>query len=349
MRVLYLFKWFVVFSLLSLLLSCSKEKIQGGKFENGLLVVNEGLFQTGNGTLTWIDEKTKEISRDIVASENEGLLLGNVAQSALLDGDKLYVCINNSNRIVVLERNTMKFVREIKEIPQVRYMVAYGDYVYASAWGDGFWGKVYKIRKSDGFVEGSSKEIRGPEKLCVWNNRILVPASGGFGNDNKVFVLDPLSLAIRDSFAVSDRPVDIQIRNNTPYLICSGKMDFFDPSNNTPGGIYKLENDSVQKLLELETGSRSLCLTSNESIFYFLTGNKIGVYDLRNNRLDYHLSPAITAYNMYVVKWENSNYLALCDAKDFVSSGEIFLVDPQNFQIVNRFTAEIIPSYVVNY
>ncbi len=98
---------------------------------SGVFVICEGNFGNGDGSLYWYDINNKTASGDLYLNNN-GKQLGDVFQSMSLVGSKYWLCVNNSNKIVILDTSTLK---EIATIPvkQPRYLsVGANNAVYIS-------------------------------------------------------------------------------------------------------------------------------------------------------------------------------------------------------------------------
>lgn len=86
-----------------------------GAYENGILVSNEGDFSKPNAEISFIDAGLSNITNGIYGANNNGAQLGNVLNSVTFNGDNAYLVVNNSNKIVVANRYTMKKQAEITQ------------------------------------------------------------------------------------------------------------------------------------------------------------------------------------------------------------------------------------------
>ncbi|EKC55090.1 hypothetical protein LEA_15530, partial [human gut metagenome] len=93
----------------------------------GLFISNEGNFTYGNASLSYYDithsalVTNEDGSNDIFYSAN-GIPLGDVAQSAIVRGNTVYVIINNSGVIFAIDRRTAKITGTIRGLTSPRYM-----------------------------------------------------------------------------------------------------------------------------------------------------------------------------------------------------------------------------------
>ena len=85
------------------LASCQNDSIRPnvpiGLYENGYFVTNEGNFGTGNGSLSFIDDRGS-VSNNIFAQTNS-FSLGDVVQSMEIINGKAFIVVNNSSKIEV--------------------------------------------------------------------------------------------------------------------------------------------------------------------------------------------------------------------------------------------------------
>lgn len=338
--------FFLLFVSITLFTGCHKEDpgLSQGEFENGILVVNQGLFQSGKGTLDFLHPDGVSISHEIFETANSGQILGNVAQSATFNNEFLFIAMNNSAKIVVADRKNMKFVRDISGINQPRYMVADQSHLIVSAWGDGFLGSVNVYNSTTGSLIHEITGFSGPEQMLQTAQGIFVPCSGGFGTDSRVYLINPQTAIKLDSFIVSDRPLSLVQAGNDIYLLCSGKFDWIDPSNNTPGGLWHWNGTGFSKVADLPNGVRELTyLPSNQSL-YFLNGSTLGKLDLNSGGFNYSNIEAAVPNALSSVELNGVDYLLIADALDYVSAGKVYFVDSQGATL-RSFNTGIIPGY----
>jgi hypothetical protein len=328
--------------------ACKKDAAKETELGNGVLVVNEGPFMTGTGTLTWIGENEDISVTDAFERANPGLFLGNIAQSATANEDHIFIAVNNASRIVAASRLDLRFVYEIPNIPQVRYLTAAGDsLLYASYWGDGFSGGFRLMDMRTGTNRARIEGLSGPEEFALHKGKVYVPLSGGFGHDSRVLVLSASDGNVSDTLPTGDRPTKCLSNGEDLFLICSGKFDFADPSKSTEGALMKLQGNSWSKLTSLPNGAKCLTWLPATASLYFLSGNQLGVYQTTSGQLRYIPLEGVTPYALYSAKWRGAEHLWVTDAGDFASLGMVRVLNAEG-QEMARFDAGIVPSYVLD-
>lgn len=156
------------------LVSCSKEPNPAPIHNDGrqVYVVCEGAYGNGNSTLTTYFPQTTAVDDNTFQRIN-GQTLGDVFQSMTRSRDSNYfLCINNSDKIIVLEKGSLKKLGEIA-IPKPRYIVQVSDTkAYVSTL---FGNKVYIINPKTFNVRGSiSLPSKNPEGMLLLGDKLFV-------------------------------------------------------------------------------------------------------------------------------------------------------------------------------
>ena len=112
--------WVFLLSVLAFA-SCGDDTEAKKEFKDGVIVVNQGLFQTGTGTLTFKERGSSTVVQDLIGLNNEGAFLGNIAQSMIEHNGKNYISINNGGNIIVTHKDDFTILDTISGIFQSRY------------------------------------------------------------------------------------------------------------------------------------------------------------------------------------------------------------------------------------
>ncbi|MCB0698184.1 MAG: hypothetical protein KDC07_12520, partial [Chitinophagaceae bacterium] len=89
--------------------------------ERNVYIACEGAFGNGNASLYMQDQSTLITYENVYLNVN-GSLLGDVFQSMERIDDQLFLCINNSDKVLILDANTRKYKGELS-IPKPRYIL----------------------------------------------------------------------------------------------------------------------------------------------------------------------------------------------------------------------------------
>ncbi len=87
-----------------------------------LLIANEGSLGNGNASLSFFEPDAGTVFNNVYSGANGGQALGDILQSMLLDGDRLFLAVNNSDKIAVVNKNDFKLQANIS-LPKPRYML----------------------------------------------------------------------------------------------------------------------------------------------------------------------------------------------------------------------------------
>ncbi len=118
--------------------ACTKtaEIVPKGKYDiDGVFFVNEGNFSDKNGSLSFFNRTTDELTNQLVEAENAGAKLGGTFQSAKIYNDKIYAITQNEDKITVLDANTLKILATITGIINPYDIAFSGDKAYVTSWG----------------------------------------------------------------------------------------------------------------------------------------------------------------------------------------------------------------------
>ena len=109
--------FFIIFSLL--IVSCKKQETSVNStnvvhLKKGILVLNEGLYSLNNSTLSWVSEDQSLVEEDFFFQKT-GRLLGDTGNDLLRYGSKIYVVMNVSSTIEVLDAITGNHLQQLTQ------------------------------------------------------------------------------------------------------------------------------------------------------------------------------------------------------------------------------------------
>lgn len=211
------------------------ENTDFGKYGLGVLISNEGTFNSGNGSISYYDAYSKSVTNEIFQLVNNRSL-GDVVQSVIRIGDYAFIQVNNSNKIEVVDGKSFEEVGVIQNLNQVRYAIGDENTVYASAWGEaGIDGKVYFIDVNTLSVTDSVATGLGPEAMILIADKLYVANSGGWGYDHTVSVINTSNKTILQTIQVGANPKSMVVdKDNNLWVLCSGS-ELYDANWNIIG------------------------------------------------------------------------------------------------------------------
>ncbi len=326
--------WLFIFASLFIFNSCQDDNDGDGNettgiFQEGIYVANEGSFGSGNGSITYIGQDT--VIQNAFETVNNRPL-GDVVQSIAFHNGKAYIVVNNSNKVEVVDANTFEEIATITDLGLPRYFMGVNEEkAYVSQWGvDGASGSIAVIDLiSNTVTETISTGGVGPERMRVINDRIYVGNSGGYLTDDMVSVIDPFNDNLITTINTGINPGEIiQDIDGNVWVLCAGFYDW-NTGENTNGRLSQIDPASGNILKDFELPGNypgDLNINFTGDVLYFAFNGDIVAQDINESTLN--LTPVLSGANYYSLGYdEDQDRFLAGDAKDFVSQGEMFILD----------------------
>jgi len=328
--------------LLSALWGCTiGENPDGGNlpYEQGYVIGNEGAFGSSNASLGFSAFSGGNYQPDVVGAANQGLITGDVLQSLFASDSLLFAVLNNSNRVLLLDRYRMTYKGEISNLALPRYLIQGQQGLYLSEWvnfsGNG---RVQKINALTAQLEESVEVGALPEQLLAYQGKIYVPNS----YENTVSMLTEAPFAKVADIVVGDYPQACLALNGSVWVMNGGKPDWTGAFSygswmklNVQGQVStEISLNQVQK-------NPTRAVASPDGRFaYFILGGDVWFLDAQLETVGVLISGA-NGYGLGVDS-RNGNIL-VGEAGDFSSASDVAIYNAQG-ELQKRFTAGIAPS-----
>lgn len=203
----------------------------------GLYVVNNG-NQGGNipGSITSYDYASGKTTQDVFFSTN-GYALGDMPQSAMVYGDKMYITVAKSNILWICDAKTVQVLGSVKfegEVSEPRYLTNHNGKVYVSLYS----GHVAQI---DTLTMKQDKVVKvgpNPEQMAVANGKLYVANSDGMnykeGYVNGYVSVVDLATMNESRLDIALNPVEVRSNGKEVVVLCKGNYA------DVPSQAYKL-------------------------------------------------------------------------------------------------------------
>lgn len=352
------------------LTGCDDEPNNGPAGEyarNGVLISNEGAMTYSTASISFYNHDTRTVENESFKKVNAPLVLGDVLQHMAHHGDRLYLVMNNSGKVVVTNANTLKAEGEIAGLEAPRYFVALNDdkgyvtewlgydpatYVYGN-------GRVAVIDLKTNTVTKTITVGVKPEQLLIAAGKLYVANSGG----TTVTVINTATDGIETEITVNDGPNSLALdRNNTLWVSSSGieawDVDendnwFVSEEKSTPGSLAKINitSNSVMSTLTFSQNvpaPSKLTLTPSGDKLYFVFNNKVWIQDINATTLA--TQPLIDRGTYVVYGFHGlgvdpaSGTIYAGKATDYTSNGWVVRYNPQSGAAVDSFRVGIAPN-----
>ena len=293
-------------------------------------VVNEGSFMSGTATLSCSLPQEGRMENEVFARIN-GIPLGDVAQSAVVRGNSLWVVVNNSGVVFALDRETCRLRGAIRGLTSPRYMhfvndeKAYVTDLYARA-VTVVNPRTYEITGRIPVSSGEPDSRRHPtEQMAAYGKYLFV---GCWSYDSKLLVLDTERDALVDSVEVGKQPNSLGIdRYGKMWTITDGGYRNETAGTETPA-LWRIDAATrrVEKTFPFRLGEHpsELCLNASGDTLCFINGGiwKMGVKDEALPEQPLIPDRGTIFYGLGVCPRTSEIYVA--DAVDYVQRGVLY-------------------------
>lgn len=195
-------------------------------------VLCEGLFNQNNSSLMRFSFDRQSLTRNYFTSINHRGL-GDTANDLAIYGNKIYVVVNVSSTVEVIDfltGNSLKQIRITSENGsprEPRHIAFHKDKAYVCAYD----GTVTRIDTTSLAIDGVTSVGRNPDGICVQNDRLYVSNSGGLdhasglGVDHTVSVIDIATFKETHRITVGPNPGKIAAGTDgtTVYVATRGE------------------------------------------------------------------------------------------------------------------------------
>ena len=352
---------FIVLSILIVgfltLAACSKEDADNPPvttppgYAKGVFVVNEGPFQSGTGTISFIDRFDGTVEHKIFQSATDGDVLGNVVQSMnhnALASQYAFIAVNNANKIEVVDLKTFERVKTIPNVPSPRY-IEFGENnkIYVSCWDNTV--KIYSLDDTE--YLGQVQTGVGPEKMMKVGQSIWVLNQGGFSTDSTITVISTDTDQVLHTLEVYPKPTGIQIdQDNHVWILCSGKgWNGFPASGDSEGHLVCIDPEDYSVIRDLafqgtDAHPEKLVIDVNGSNLYYNHVDGIYKFDVHSPELE--VLPFIQRSAMFYglgMDWEE-DVLYASDPLDYTQQGRVYRYNANTGFLIDSLQAGIIPG-----
>lgn len=311
----------------------------------GMYLLNEGNMGSNKCTLDYLDYVQGYYVRNLYAERNPHVVkeLGDVGNDIQVYGSKLYVVVNCSNKMEVLDAATGIRIGQV-DIPNCRYVRFYRGHAYVTSYvgpvqinnPDAVQGAVYKVDTMTLKTVARCTVGYQPDELEVLGQYLYVANSGGYMAPDYDYTVSVIEL---EGFKQVEKiPVGINLHrikaDNEGKLWVTSRGDYYD----IPSNLYVLEKKQGRNEMEvtdtLDIPCSNFCI-SGDSLYYYSTewnnytqSNTI-TYGIVNTRTKQKVSDSfindgteteITIPYGIAIHPETGD-IFVTDAKNYVSSG----------------------------
>ena len=311
-------------------------------YGSGIFVVNEGPFQNGTGTITFINRSSSAVQQDVFQSAN-GRPLGNVAQRMASFGTVGMLVVNNAGKVEFVDLKDFKSTGVIENMGLPSSIAVAGNTgkAYVTEWVS------FSGNGRVAVIDIASKQVlkrlalgEFPNAVIWHNNRIFVANS----NQNTVVEIDAQADTILRTHTVGDRPNSMVSVGNSLFVLCSGTPSW--AGTETAGALAEIVGSqvSIRNFTAATMHPGNLTLHPDGGSFLYQLSD--GVYSLSPTASG-SINPGnpVIARSFYHFSADPQGLLYGTDAKDFVSNGVVLRYE-RNFTLKDSLSAGIAPGSI---
>jgi DNA-binding beta-propeller fold protein YncE len=329
----------------------------------GFYLVNEGNMNMNKASLDYMDLVNGIYTRNLYNQVNPEVTkgLGDVGNDIGRYGSKLYVVVNISNKVEVLNIKTGKKIGQIN-ITNCRYITFNNGKAYVSA----YLGKVGDPKAPNGIVAeidttalkvNRTIEVgRQPEEMAIIGAKLYVANSGGYSPpdyEHTVSVIDlpsfteikRIEVAINLSRVKADRYGDLYVTSRGDYYTIPSKLFVIDS-----------QTDQIKKVFNI--AASNLVIDDDYAYIYstewnYIEGRNKITYNMINTKDETLMDRKFISdgtekdikipYGIAVNPISKDVYVT--DAKDYVSPGKLHCYSPEG-RLKWSVTTGDIPAHI---
>ncbi len=310
-----------------------------------VLVVNEGLFQRNNSTLTLISPKANTAVTDLFELKT-GLKLGDTGNDIAVYGNKIYVVVNVSSYVAVLEKSTYRLLRQINLFSgsiarQPRQITFAGPRAFVSC----FDGNVVVIDTNTLNQETVLAAGRNPEGICVSGDYMMVANSGGLSApnfDNRISVFALPTLNFLGNITVDANPTTILAgQPNEAYVYAKADYSAANASwtRISAQSLSVLSREVIPSAISAAGGDTIIQLRSIQQ------NPTIAIINTRTGTVSETVWPVVkNIQSPYRLIYNNkSQEVWISDSKDYVTTAQVWRFNKFG-ALINKYNAGLNPG-----
>lgn len=317
------------------LFSCKKEKpviadsivASNSGLKNGMMVLCEGLFQQNNATISWVNFADGS-SDDLFFTNKTERFLGDTGNDLKQYGGKVYVVVNVSSTIEVLDKSTGSSIKQISMMngaiaKQPRSIVFHGSNAFITC----FDGYVDVLDTVSLIITQGIQVGANPEGLSISNNKLYVANSGGLNSpnvDSTVSVINLSSLQEIQKITVGKNPGsvvtdsqgDVYVISRGNYSTIPSRMVRINSQTDAVETTFSFDASGIEKI-----GSNLLISYYN----YSTSSSNIALFDaVSETIINSTLIDDSQFTTLYGVQYRVSNNKIYClDAMGYTNTGYV--------------------------
>jgi len=319
--------FFIIIFFLVLGYSCSDEPVETVFFdldmEKGVFISCEGNFMYGNGSLSFYNTQRKRVTNRLFYARNN-VPPGDVVQSLARFGEFLYIVVNNSGKIYVVDSGTVEFRGVITGLSSPRYIHFISD---EKAYVSDLHARYLTV------INPLTFEITGKIGLEGHTSEQMAQVGGyvyvsSWSDEEKVLVIDSETDEMIDKIHVPSQPRDLELDKNGKIWVLSGGSYDTAPEGNSSPALSRVDPQTftIEQIFRFDTATQpsGLEMNSTRDTLIYINGGlmKMGI-DSRHLPESDFISAGNRLFYSLAVHSENDE-IYLTDAIDYTQDALVY-------------------------
>lgn len=326
-------------------ISCSNDTTEFTEevyYGNGILITNEGKYQTPNADVTFVTSDLNLKQDNIFSKNNNSEGLGDVLQTIGFNGSNAFLVLNNSNKIEVVNRYTFKKQATITtNLQGPRYIAFSGSQYYVTNNLSGAT-KLNVYNNDNTFVKSITFD-RYAEKVVEASGTIIVQTDGITYEANPPYAAYASGYTIttiKPSTNTIDKIITLPSVGFIRDMISYNGDAYVLASDNTNSYIYKINSTAGTYTTTSLTGIPQVQkLRAESNKFYFVdASNKI--YSMTVGSTTVPTTPIVTTPG-YLYGFDVIDGRIYASDASFTADSKVNVYSASNGSLLKTFTAGI--------
>lgn len=331
-----------------------EQKLQPGEITDvyGFYLLNEGNWGSNKASLDYYDYETGTYKKNIYGEANPDVTLGlgDVGNDIQIYGSRLYLVINASNKVEVLDAKSAKKIGQVN-IENCRYITFNAGKAYVTAY-EGF---VAVIDTASLQITKNITVGQQPEEMAIVNNKLYVANSGGYNYPDYERTVSVIDLNTETELKKIDVGINLNRLKADAYgdIYVTSRGDYGD----VPSNLYVIDTkkDEVKKTFDIAASNFTIHkdVAYVYAITYDASWNTIASFSKINVKeeaimpgsfiTDGTVANIMLPYGIAVNPLTEDIYVT--DAKDYVTPGQLYCFD-KNGKKKFQVTTGDIPAHI---
>jgi len=314
-------------ALISVSFACSdnNDETPLGKYDNGILIMNEGNFGTNDGEVYHLNPNTEELLPNIFEAENLRPFAG-LLEDIVLEADRMYL-VANTGKVEIVNPADFKSLGAVSaELDQPRSLAVNGSKLFISDYGpydasyatpDSY---VAVVNGLDGGVVTKKIAVSSkPEDLYSYGNFIIVAGS----EQDIIEIIDATQEAVTKTIALEASPMQFYAEDGVlwVYAVASDEVIIYtiNLSSLTLGNTYTVPVANATNRIAFDGNDEMYILTSSGYPDY---NDAVVTIDIEGNTAT--ATELMTGSGFYGIGYDDDlNQIYLANANGFQGNGTI--------------------------